>query len=137
MGHTIPVGTLDTPDRLAVEDVRSFVGARDFAVSHRFYEALGWRTIWTDGSLALLELGDSRFSLQNHHVQQWAENTMLVIAVRDPSAWHEHAASVIAGGGFTGARVEAPKAEVWGAIVTYVWDPSGVLRHFTQFPRAE
>ena len=103
-------------------------------MSHRFYEALGWRTIWTDGSLALLELAGCRMYLQDHYVRQWIENSMVVIAVSDPSAWHDHAAAVIADGDFGSARVEPPKAEDWAATVTYVWDPSGVLLHFTQFP---
>ncbi len=70
--------------RLAVQDVRTFVPAREFARSRVFYEALGWTTTWTDEEgLALLELGGYRFMLQNHYVQDWAENFMLTIVVND------------------------------------------------------
>jgi hypothetical protein len=121
-------------DPLAVDDVRPFVPARDFSRSRAFYGALGWSTVWTDESeLALLELGGHRIMLQNYYVRDWAENFMLTIAVADASAWFEHASAVLAGGAFAPARVAAPKAEDWGATVTYVWDPCGVLLHFTQF----
>jgi hypothetical protein len=32
--------------------------------------------------------------------------------------------------------VAAPKQEPYGACVTYVWDPSGVLLHLAQWDRA-
>jgi hypothetical protein len=120
-------------DRFAVDDVRTFVPARDFGVSKAFYEALGWTTIWGDDSLALLELGGYRFMLQDHYVKQWAENFMLTIVVTDASAWFERASAVLATGEFGDARVSEPRVEDWGATVTYVWDPCGVLLHCTQF----
>ena len=126
--------THDPDDRLAVEDVRTFVPAREFARSKAFYEALGWTTIWTDDDgLALMELGGHRFMLQDHYVRAWAENFMLTIVVADAAAWYERVSGVLAGGRFGDARVAEPKDEDWGATVTYVWDPCGVLLHFTQF----
>jgi hypothetical protein len=122
-----------TDSRLAVDDVRPFIAAEDFARSHRFYEALGWTTVWSDGQLALLQLGDRRVYLQDYYVRDWAENSVLVITVDDPAAWHDHVASVLAEGDFGNARVAEPKSENWGATVTYVWDPSGVLLQFTRF----
>lgn len=127
-------GTESMSDRLAVEDVRTFVPAKDFATSRQFYEALGWTTTWTDGTgLALLELGGYRFMLQDYYVQDWAENFMLTIVVRDASAWYERISAALASGDFGSARVAEPKVEEWGATVTFAWDPCGVLLHFTQF----
>jgi hypothetical protein len=121
-------------DRMAVEDVRTFVPARDFDCSKAFYEALGWSTLWTDGEgLALMELGGHRFLLQDYYVKQWAENSMLAIIVSDATAWFERVSGVLAARDYGTARVAAPKVEDWGATVTYVWDPCGVLLHFTEF----
>lgn len=121
-------------DPLVVEDVRTFVPAIDFARSKAFYEALGWSAIWTDGEgLALMDLHGHRLMLQNHYVREWAENFMLSIVVADAAAWFEHVSRVLARGEYGTARVSEPKVEDWGATVTYVWDPSGVLLHFTQF----
>ena len=119
---------------MSVEDVRAFVPARDFAVSKAFYEALGWSTVWTDGDgLALMELAGHRFMLQNFYVREWAENFMLTVVVSDAAAWFRRASDALAGGRYGDARVAEPRNEQWGATVTYVWDPSGVLLHFTQW----
>jgi hypothetical protein len=119
---------------LAVEDVRAFVPAEDFVMSRAFYEALGWSTVWTDDEgLAIMELSGHRFMLQDHYVRDWAENFMITVVVDDAAAWYRHAASVLADGRFGRARVAEPRREDWGATVTYVWDPCGVLLHFTQW----
>jgi len=125
--------TSDSRD-LSVSDVRMFVPSLDFAQSRAFYAALGWTTIWSDDEgLALLELGGHRMMLQNYFVRDWAENFMITIEVGSAVDWHDHVVEVLALGGFGHARVAEPKTEDWGAIVTYVWDPCGVLLHFTQW----
>ena len=88
--------------------------------------------LWTDGDgLALLSLGASQMMLQNYYVKDWAENSMLVVEVADARAWHQHVESVLAGGNYGNARAAEPQMQDWGALVTYVWDPCGVLLHFT------
>jgi len=126
---------MDEPRRpLPVEDVRPFVPAEDFAVSRRFYEALGWSMVWTDDEgLAMMELGGHRFMLQDHYVRDWAENFMITVVVDDAAVWYRHVISVLTDGDYGGARVAEPRREEWGATVTYVWDPCGVLLHFTQW----
>ncbi len=119
---------------LAVHDVRVWIGARDFGQSHRFYEALGWTTAWTNGEgLAQMELAGHRFILQDHYERQWNENSMITVDVADAQAWFEHVTDVLAAGGQGEARVTEPKVEDFGATIIYVWDPSGVLLHFTQW----
>ena len=124
---------MSEPNPLAVTDVRPFVPAQDFEVSLAFYTALGWSTLWTDGEgLALLSLGGSQMMLQNFYVKDWAENSMLVVEVADARAWYHHVEGVLADRSYGGARVAEPQQQDWGALVTYVWDPCGVLLHITQ-----
>jgi hypothetical protein len=93
--------------------------------------------MWTDHEgLALLELAGYRFMLQNYYVKDWAENFMLTVVVDDARAWFQRVSAVLAGRQYGNARVAEPKDEEWGATVTYVWDPCGVLLHFTQFREA-
>ena len=115
-------------------DVKVFVPAMNFAQSLAFYKAMGWHLDWKadDNSLAVLELADNRFYLQNYYAKDWADNFMMHITVEDAHAWWHHALNVINQGGFKHARVKKPKEEPYGAVVTYVWDPSGVLLHFAQ-----
>jgi len=121
---------------LGVADVRAFVPAAGFAVSRAFYLALGWRELWTDGTLALLELGGHRIMLQDRYVRDWAENCILTVEVADARAWFAHVDSVLTHRRYGDARVAEPRQEDWGALVTYVWDPCGVLLHFAQFRTA-
>ena len=119
---------------LAVNDVKVFVPALDFAQSLEFYQALGWRLNWKadDDGLAELELAGQRFYLQDYYNKDWANNFMMHILVEDADAWWKHASNVIAEGKYQYARLNEPKLEDYAALVTHVWDPSGVLLHFAQ-----
>ena len=113
-------------------DVKVFVPAKEFDTSLEFYKAIGWQLNWRQGGLAELELGNVRFFLQDFYVEQWAHNFMMYIDVTDAQGWYEHISKVIAGGDFDTARLNPPKKEEHGALVTYVWDPCGVLLHFAE-----
>jgi hypothetical protein len=124
---------VSVPNPLAVTDVRPFVPAENFEQSLAFYAALGWSTLWSDGEgLALMSLGGSQMMLQDYYVKDWAENSMLVVEVADASAWYHHVERILSEGNFGNARIAGPQQQDWGALVTYVWDPCGVLLHFTQ-----
>jgi hypothetical protein len=118
---------------LQAQGLRPFVPARDFTLSKDFYAALGCTLEWADDRLALFNLGGSRFYLQRHYVREWAENCMLHIAVQDAARCFADIAALTASGRFPGARVAAPRREPYGAWVTYVWDPCGVLLHLAQW----
>lgn len=118
---------------LSVVHVRPFIPTMDLGTSRDFYLALGWVELWRDDSLVLLSLGGSQIMLQDRYVKEWAENSMLTVEVISADDWYSCVAAVLAAGAYGEARVAAPKDEGW-ARVTYVWDPSGVLLHFAQFP---
>lgn len=119
---------------LNVDDIKIFVPAMNFSESLQFYKALGWHLKWLadDNSLAELELADYRFYLQNYYNKAWANNFMMHISVQDAMAWWQLASKVIKDGNYKYARLKKPKEESYGALVTYVWDPSGVLLHFAE-----
>jgi catechol 2,3-dioxygenase-like lactoylglutathione lyase family enzyme len=109
-----------------------FVPAKDFALSKRFYAALGFHANWEEGDLAEYEIGGVRFLLQNLHHPIWAGHFVMHLRVDDAAAWARHAQAVIASGDYPGAKVAGPRDERWGFRTTYVWDPSGVLLHFAE-----
>jgi catechol 2,3-dioxygenase-like lactoylglutathione lyase family enzyme len=113
----------------SASDVKVFVPARNFDRSLRFYEALGWTQNARHDGLAEIELAGVRLYVQDFYVPAWAENFMIYMVVENAQLWHEHVRDVIQQGDFPGARVEPPTHEDYGALVTYVWDPSGVLIH--------
>ncbi|KAA9129644.1 hypothetical protein F3N42_14870 [Marinihelvus fidelis] len=118
---------------LQATELCSFVPSQDFELSKAFYAALGCELTWADDNLALFALAGSKFYVQRYYVKDWAENCMLHISVKDAAACHVAITEVLATGRFPTARVSAPKAEPYGALVTYVWDPCGVLLHLAQW----
>ncbi|HEX9797861.1 MAG TPA: hypothetical protein VGA52_12810 [Anaerolineales bacterium] len=117
---------------LAASDIKTFIGSRDYDVSRDFYVAMGWKVNFDRGDIAELVLGNCRFYLQAYYQRQWCENSMLHITVEDAEAWYRHAQDILATRSYGAARVKAPEMQDYGALVTHVWDPVGVLLHFAQ-----
>ena len=109
---------------LTATDVKTFVPAKNFAESFDFYTQLGWEPKFRaeDDGIGILELGGSRFYLQNYYQKEWANNFMLHITVEDAQAWYEHAAKIIEDGNWQFARLREPAIQDYGALVTFVWD---------------
>ena len=119
---------------LTVFDLRPFIPARDFLVSKRFYAGLGWDTKDVGDGLALVRLADRQhFYIQDYYLQDVAENCMLHATVDDAQAWYRHVSAVLRSDRFPGARVQPPKLQPYGALVTFVHDPTGVLLHLCQW----
>jgi catechol 2,3-dioxygenase-like lactoylglutathione lyase family enzyme len=118
---------------MAIHDQRAFLPSRDFDQSIDFYVRMGWEIRYRDESLALLALDASHFFVQKAYVREWAENMMLHLVVDDAAAWFDKATQVKAEGGFDTVRIRVPFHESYGATVTHVIDPAGVLLHFAQF----
>ena len=118
---------------LHASDIRPFLPAKDFELSRNFYVALGFTVKWGDDNMALLENANQRFYLQRYYVKQWADNSMLHLSVADAGDCYRQVSELLADGRFAQARVTPPKLESYGALVTYVWDPCGVLLHLAQW----
>src|SRR5260370_8199219 len=67
--------------------LRPFVPAKDFALSKRFYQALGFVQTVEDENVAILKLGSFSFILQKFHVTESADSCMVQLLVRDVEAW--------------------------------------------------
>ena len=118
---------------LKIKKVRVFVPARDFEESIRFYKAIGFKEKWRhEDALASMQFGRNRIWLQNYYVKEWAENFMISFEVEDAAEWWRHINALIVNNEFNNIQVKPPKEEPWGSIITYCWDPSGVLLHFSQ-----
>jgi catechol 2,3-dioxygenase-like lactoylglutathione lyase family enzyme len=119
---TIPSGS---------ELARPFLPAKDFALSKRFYRALGFATS-VDGEVAIFEVGSGGFILQNYFQKDWAENFMMQLVVDDLDAWWAHIQALDLPAQFGVQAPKPPAKQPWGLTVAYVYDPSGVLWHVAQ-----
>lgn len=118
----IPTGT---------EQARPFMPSRDFDLSRRFYETLGFEKL-LDAEVAVFRAGTGEFILQNYYQKEWAENFMMQLMVDDLDAWWAHIDGLDLVARF-GVRAPCPPAmHPWGMRVAYVFDPSGVLWHVAQ-----
>lgn len=118
---------------LRATDLRPFLPSQDFELSKQFYAALGCTLEWSDENLALFNLAGFRFYLQHYYVKEWADNCMLYISVQNAASCYSAIAEALKSGRFPGTRVAPPKLEPYGALVTYVWDPVGVLLHLAEW----
>ena len=118
---------------LRASDLRPFLPSKNFELSKEFYAALGCKLEWSDEHLALFNLSGFRFYLQGYYAKEWADNCMLHISVQDATSCYTDITETLKSGRFPGARVAPPKQEPYGALVTYVWDPVGVLLHLAQW----
>ncbi|MBA2079871.1 MAG: glyoxalase [Rhodanobacter sp. 68-29] len=119
---TIPAGT---------ELIRPFVPARDFDLSKRFYEAIGFEKV-LDGEVAIFNAASGGFILQNYYQKDWAENSMLQLMVDDLDAWWAHIDTLDLAARFGVQPPKPPTMQPWGLRVAYVFDPCGVLWHVAQ-----
>jgi predicted enzyme related to lactoylglutathione lyase len=117
----IPTGT---------ELVRPFIPTRDFELSKRFYEMLGFEKV-LDGEVAIFRAGSGGFILQRFYQKEWAENFMMQLMVDNLDAWWAHINTLeLSHFGVQPAR--APAMQPWGLRVAYLTDPCGVLWHVAQ-----
>lgn len=118
----IPTGT---------ELARPFMPAKDFDLSKRFYEALGFDKV-LDSEVAIFNAGSGGFILQRYYHKEWAENFMMQLMVDNLDQWWEHIVSLDLAKHFGVTPPRAPAMQPWGLRVAYVYDPSGVLWHVAE-----
>jgi hypothetical protein len=114
--------------------LRPFVPAKDFALSKRFYQALGFVPTHEDEAIAILKLESFSFILQNFYVKELAENCMVQLLVRDVDAWWRRVDGDKLVADFAVKPPRAPTMQSWGMKVGFVFDPSGVLWHVADVP---
>src|SRR5580692_6642341 len=121
MNH-VPSGT---------EITRPFIPAKDFDLSKRFYETLGFEKL-LDEDVAIFRVGSGGFILQRHYQKDWAENFMMQLMVDDLDAWWTHISQLDLPGKFNVPPPSPPALQPWRLRIAYVVDPAGLLWHIAQ-----
>ena len=98
--------------------LRPFVPARDFDLSQRYYQALGFAVTLQDGQVAILKQESFSFILQNFYVKASAENLMIQLMiqlmVRDGDAWWRAADPARMAAEFDAPPPKPPAMQPWG-----------------------
>ena len=114
-----------------VKNLHTFVPAKDFAQSQRFYAELGFEVTPLADKLAEVRLGGHGFLLQDYFVEAWANNFMMQLTVDDLDAWWTHIGALDLAARYGVRPPNPPKLEPWGMRVVHLIDPAGVLWHLT------
>lgn len=109
-----------------VIELKPFVPAKDFELSKRFYQDVGFTLDWNNETMAYLHHGSARFLLQNFYEQTFAENLMLHLLVTDVDAWHQRLVERGVADRY-GVRLRAVEDQPWGMRDFTLHDPCGVL----------
>jgi hypothetical protein len=111
---------------LKVTEIKAFVPAKDFALSQRFYQDMGFTMASSGGGVAYFHHGDAAFLLQDFYHPELAGNLMMHLLVEDVDAWH----AAICEAALTekyGVKVGQVESQPWRMRDFIVVDPSGVL----------
>ncbi|MEL0608884.1 VOC family protein [Vibrio echinoideorum] len=113
-------------ENLKVAEIKSFVPAKDFDSSKRFYQTLGFEIMSEFHDIVYFRHGDYAFLLQDFYEPAHCHNYMMHLLVEDVKSWYQHVqnSNVVAEFEVTVTEVvEQP----WGMLEFCITDPSGVL----------
>jgi catechol 2,3-dioxygenase-like lactoylglutathione lyase family enzyme len=116
---------------LGAVEIKAFVPARDFALSTRFYQALGFTLASSGGGVAYFHHGDCSFLLQDFFVAELASNFVMHLLVENVDDWHAHVRSQRIAEQF-GVVLGEPQDQPWAMRDFTLADPSGVLWRIAQ-----
>jgi catechol 2,3-dioxygenase-like lactoylglutathione lyase family enzyme len=111
---------------MAAIEIKAFVPARDFELSKRFYQDLGFVVAWSSEDLAYLRHGETSFLLQNFYHKGHADNFMMHLLVEDVEAWWLHVEKQDLAAKYR-VKAEPPSDKPWGMRDFVIIDPTGVL----------
>jgi uncharacterized glyoxalase superfamily protein PhnB len=107
-------------------EIKAFVPTKDYELSKRFYEAIGFTCAFADDEIAYFHVGDRSFLLQNFHVVEHTQNFMMHLLVENADDWYAHLVKENIAERF-GVRIDAPQDQPWAMRDFVLYDPSGVL----------
>jgi predicted enzyme related to lactoylglutathione lyase len=116
--------------KLDVIEMVTFIPAKDFAASVRFYAEL-FTVNWQTDTLCQIQAGNSKFLIQDFYQADFANNAMYQLLVDDIDAtWLKLSTSGVLTR-YPQVKARPPKQEAWGRVI-YLWGPAGELWHLTQ-----
>ena len=110
-------------DLTAIE-IKAFVPAKDFALSKRFYQDLGFTVAWSSEDLAYIRHGNTSFLLQEF--PEGIDNFMMHLLVQDVDAWWSHVQDQGIVAKYS-VMIEPVSDKPWGLRDFAISDPSSVL----------
>lgn len=114
------------------KSIRPFIGAKDFGVSRRFYQDLGFEERVLSHNFSVFYSGSLSFYLQDAYVKDWVDNTMVFMEVEHLEHFYEALVALDLPSTYPSVKIVPICTMDWGSEC-FVHDPSGVLWHFGTF----
>ena len=116
---------------LRTVELKPFVPAKDYELSKRFYQDVGFTLASDNEGVAYFHHESASFLLQNFYVEELARNFMVHLLVEDVDAWWTRLrdARIADNYGVTTSQVEPRPWRMRDFVLT---DPSGVLWRIAQ-----
>ncbi len=117
--------------KLNVVELKAFVPAKDFALSKRFYQDLGFMLASDTEGVAYFHRGTSSFLLQDYWVEEFGRSFMMHLLVEDVDAWRQHIDDAGIAARYD-VKVGPVELQPWRMRDFVLFDPSGVLWRIAQ-----
>ena len=70
--------------------IRPFIGSDDFQTSREFYKLIGFTETWSSLNMSYFDMKGFGFYLQDAHVKDWIDNSMLFLEIDDLEETLQH-----------------------------------------------
>jgi catechol 2,3-dioxygenase-like lactoylglutathione lyase family enzyme len=114
--------------------IRPFIGAKDFELSRRFYKDLGFEEVTLTPTMSLFKTGQLGFYLQDAYVQDWVDNTMIFLEVKNVTRFWDELLGLNLPAKYNNVKLTPIRVDHWGREC-FLHDPSGILWHFGEFSK--
>jgi hypothetical protein len=115
-----------------VKSIRPFIGSKDFGISRRFYQDLGFTEIILATNFSYFETKGIGFYLQSAYVKDWIDNTMLFLEVEDVNQFWAELLDLDLPMKYENIKLVPVREMDWGKEC-FIHDPSGILWHIGEF----
>lgn len=115
------------------KSIRTFIGAKDFENSRKFYRELDFKEYEISNNMSYFQVSqDIGFYLQKAYVKDWVDNSMVFLEVENLDQCYEDIKARNLTQKYEIVRLSDIKELDWGREF-FLHDPSGVLWHFGHF----
>tara|TARA_R110001606_G_scaffold101469_2_gene222747 strand:+ start:12 stop:374 length:363 start_codon:yes stop_codon:yes gene_type:complete len=115
------------------KSIRTFIGAKNFETSTKFYNDLGFIETVLSDTLSYFKIDENLgFYLQKAFVKDWVDNSMLFLEVEDLETYFTEIENKNLTKKYANVKLSNIVYNDWGKEF-FLHDPSGILWHFGNF----
>ncbi|MBC7410328.1 MAG: glyoxalase [Arcicella sp.] len=112
--------------------IRPFIGAKNFEISRKFYQDLGFQEVILEHNLSYFKIEGIGFYLQDYYIKDWIDNSMIFMEVDSVERYYQELFALNLSSKYEDVRLIPIKTNDWGKEC-FLHDPSGILWHFGEF----